>query len=246
MKVSTIYETCKEIRRLYNFYDSFKIYNEKNAQVIAIQIYELSKLIINEKNSSIPGFSQFDIASILFHFLILDDFNVKDASVSCLTNISSYDQSYALFNSEIFCQNLLIAIRKEQTESSLQKILYLLDNILIFNIQQINCFFIQNNILKILISKTQNSLDSQIVSTSLQIISILCKTKLKNEDVILIYRIICDVVSNHQYENFNLFFMKIFYYLIQSDSFLYNEFINCRFYDLVNASFQKKNLDNFL
>ncbi|KAK8890437.1 hypothetical protein M9Y10_035213 [Tritrichomonas musculus] len=231
-KKISIFRTCEEIHQLFIDQNSFKISKPINV---------LSNLIINEKLSSIPGFFQFDIPRILFQFLLLDKEDIRDASVSCLVNFSSYEQSEASFNSEVFCRNFLLAFDHEKMQSILEKMIVLFYNVCVFENQNINSFFILNGIIKILINQFKTSSNKQMIENSFDIISILCKSKLEKDDVLIIYGIICNFMK--EYHFFNLYFIKIFYNLIKYESFLYEEFCDYKLYDFVNESLYKNKLN---
>lgn len=223
----TIYNTCKNIR---------KYYDEKNLIKITNSILELPGLIKNENLTYIPGLIDFDIPNILFEVLSFDNPGVRTASIACLNEIMLYNESESLFESDLFCNNFLSTFLKEKIDDSLEIMLKLLDNIFVFNNKGINSFFIEKNILAKIINIIEKTRNQTIFKISFDLISIICKSELKKEDVNSIFKIISQLQS--QYELLNLYFMKIFYYLLKSEQFLYDEFINYKYYNFVIASLQ--------
>lgn len=223
-----IYITCQEIRQYYN---------EKNDKKITNSLLDLPSLIKNENLTYIPGLEDFDIPDILFEIITFDNPNIRKASIICLTGISRFDESESLFDSEAFCQNFLSTFLNEKDDDILSKMLMLLDNIFGFNNQRINSFFIENKILKKIISIIEETWNLDIAKIAFNLISIHCKSKLEKSDIYLIYHIISRFQSEHKLLNY--YFMKIFYNLLNFDSFLCDEFIQHQFYSFVKIAIQK-------
>ncbi|OHT17300.1 hypothetical protein TRFO_12433 [Tritrichomonas foetus] len=241
---ATIFHTCSLIQTCFknNNYDEISTY-----------ILELSRLIRNESFDEIPGLEKFDVPNILltiFYDISKEGLNdrkaIRIAAINCLVNLSSYEQAESFFDSEQFCSILLISIRKEKVQSSLEILASLLANILTYKNRNIYNYFLNNHIIKILTIRSYRSSNLDFKFLCFDSLKMICSFPLNNSQVELIYRFIGDFLSKSEElskDNYDLMLLRIiqvFHSLLENDSIYFELFESLNFHSIVFLAITKE------